>query len=91
MLSIPGSMGKRREADSGLIELVRAERPRLGGRKLFHVLQPRQAYADVSICRDRFFGVLREKSLIPGPVNHPLLDYFLAARYNVFGFNPWIF
>jgi hypothetical protein len=59
------------EVDSGLIEqLVRAERaeraiqPRLGGKKLFHILAPQLAKAGVTIGRDRFFDVLREKSLL---------------------------
>jgi transposase InsO family protein len=59
---------QRRETDGGLIEqLVRAERavqPRLGGRKLLHILGPELAYAGVKIGRDRFFEVLREKSLL---------------------------
>ncbi|MDR1147478.1 MAG: IS3 family transposase [Spirochaetaceae bacterium] len=59
---------QRMEADSGLIEqLVRAERavqPRLGGRKLYHILRPELAYAGVKIGRDRFFEVLREKGLL---------------------------
>jgi transposase InsO family protein len=59
---------QRREADSALIEqLVRAQRaaqPRLGGRKLFHILEPELAYAGARIGRDRFFEVLREKSLL---------------------------
>ena len=59
---------KREEADKGLTgQLVRAERavqPRLGGRKLFHILGPELEYAGVRIGRDRFFEVLREKSLL---------------------------
>jgi transposase InsO family protein len=59
---------RRREADCGLVEqLVQAERavqPRLGGRKLFHVLKPALAEAGVRIGRDRFFKVLKEKSLL---------------------------
>jgi len=59
---------QRREADSGLIErLVRAERatqPRLGGKKLFHILGPILAREGVKIGRDRFFQVLREKGLL---------------------------
>jgi transposase InsO family protein len=66
---------RRREVDNGLIEqLVRAERavqPRLGGRKLFHILGPELAYAGIKRGRDRFFEVLREKSL--------LLDRLLGA------------
>ncbi|MDR1230869.1 MAG: IS3 family transposase, partial [Spirochaetaceae bacterium] len=59
---------QRMEADSGLIgQLVRAERavqPRLGGRKLFHILGPKLADAGVNIGRDRFFKVLKEKGLL---------------------------
>jgi hypothetical protein len=48
---------RRREADSGLIEqLVQAERavqPRLGGRKLFHIVGPELAEAGVKIGRER--------------------------------------
>jgi transposase InsO family protein len=59
---------QRREADSGLTgQLVRAERavqPRLGGRKLFHILGPKLADAGVIIGRDRFFEVLKEKGLL---------------------------
>jgi transposase InsO family protein len=47
--------------------LVRAERavqPQLGGRKLFHILRPELAYAGVQIGLDKFFEVLREKSLL---------------------------
>jgi transposase InsO family protein len=59
---------RRLEADRGLIEqLVRAERavqPRLGGRKIFHIPGPELASAGVKIGRDRFFEVLREKSLL---------------------------
>jgi transposase InsO family protein len=59
---------QRRETDSELIErLVRLERalqPRLGGRKLFHILRPKLVLEGVTIGRDRFFEVLREKSLL---------------------------
>jgi hypothetical protein len=62
----------RQEADGGLIErLVRRERavqPRLGGRKLLHMLKPQLARAGVSIGRDRFFGVLRAKRLLLEPL-----------------------
>jgi putative transposase len=62
--------GKRRraEVDSDLIEaLVRAERrrqPRLGGRKLHHVLKDELSAAGVHIGRDRFFEVLAQKELL---------------------------
>jgi transposase InsO family protein len=59
---------QRREADSGLIEQLvlaqRAVQPRLGGRKLFHILGPELEYAGAKTGRDRFFEVLREKSLL---------------------------
>jgi transposase InsO family protein len=48
-------------------QLVREERevqPRLGGRKLFHILGPELEKAGVPIGRDRCFEVLREKSLL---------------------------
>jgi hypothetical protein len=55
---------QRREVGNGLIEqLVRTERgvqPQLGGRKLYHILGPELEKAG----RDRFFEVLREKSLM---------------------------
>jgi hypothetical protein len=56
-----------KEADGGLIgQPVRGERalqPRLGGRKLFHMPGPKLALEGITIGRDRFFGVLREKGL----------------------------
>jgi transposase InsO family protein len=61
---------RRREADFGLAgQLVLAQRavqPRLGGRKLFHILKPALAEVGVRIGRDRFFEVLKEKRLLPG-------------------------
>jgi hypothetical protein len=61
---------ERREADSGLVEQLvlaqRAVQPRLGGRKLFHILGPEPAHAGVKLGRDRFFEILREKSLLSG-------------------------
>jgi transposase InsO family protein len=62
------ALRRKREVDGGLIEqMVRGERavqPRLGGRKLFHMLQPKLAGEGVTLGRDRFFDVLREKSLL---------------------------
>jgi len=58
----------RAATDQGLIEeLVRVERrvqPRLGGRKLYHLLKPELAAAQVKIGRDLFFEVLGEKGLL---------------------------
>jgi len=59
---------RRAAVDEGLIEeLVRAERrvqPRLGGRKLFHLLKPELSAAQVEMGRDRFFEVLGDKELL---------------------------
>ncbi len=62
----------RREVDGELIEeLVRTERmiqPRLGGKKLHHLLKPELAKAGVRIGRDRFFEVLGERGLLLDPL-----------------------
>lgn len=62
---------KRRErerVDAQLItELVQRERqvqPRVGGRKLYRMLERELAGAGVKIGRDRFFGVLRKGNLL---------------------------
>jgi transposase InsO family protein len=59
---------RRREIDEALIvELVRRERrmqPRLGGRKLLHLLRGDLNKAKVRIGRDRFFEVLAENDLL---------------------------
>ena len=58
----------RRSVDEALIvQLVRQERqvqPRLGTRKLQHMLSDEWAQAGVSIGRDRLFGVLRRHDLL---------------------------
>ncbi len=65
---------KREQAavDSGLVEeLVQAERkaqPRIGGRKLYHLLKGELVTAGVEIGRDRFFEVLGEKGLLLEPL-----------------------
>jgi len=62
---------QRREIDEAMIvELVKRERrmqPRLGGRKLLHLLRPDLDEANVSIGRDRFFEVLAENDLLVRP------------------------
>jgi len=59
---------QRQEVDADLIEtLVLAERaiqPRLGGKKLHHMLNPKLLEAGVHIGRDRFFEVLKQKGLL---------------------------
>jgi putative transposase len=62
---------QRRQVDEALIvELVKRERqmqPRLGGRKLLHLLEPDLEEAQVEIGRDRFFVLLAEKDLLVLP------------------------
>lgn len=59
---------QRREVDEGLVvELVKRERrmqPRIGGRKLLHLLRSELDESNVSIGRDRFFEVLAENDLL---------------------------
>jgi len=61
----------RREIEEGLVlELVRQERrlqPRLGGRKLLHLLGPDLEEAGVRVGRDRFFELLAENDLLVAP------------------------
>lgn len=58
----------RRQVDEELIvQLVcheRAVQPRLGGRKLLHMLRVELVKAEVNIGRDRFFEVLRDNELL---------------------------
>jgi len=60
-----------REVDEALIlELVRRERrmqPRIGGRKLRHLLKADLTEANVSVGRDRFFELLAEHDLLVAP------------------------
>lgn len=62
---------QRRQVDEGLIvELVKRERqmqPRLGGRKLLHLLKADLEEAQVEIGRDRFFEILAQKDLLVVP------------------------
>jgi transposase InsO family protein len=63
---------RRAEADAGLVEqLVRGERalqPRLGGRKLFKILAVALENEGITLGRDRFFDILREKGLLVPPL-----------------------
>lgn len=62
---------QRRQVDEGMIvELVKRERrqqPRLGGRKLLHLVSADLAEAGVDVGRDRFFEVLAEADLLVAP------------------------
>ena len=68
---------QRREVDGGLVaELVKRERrlqPRLGTRKLYHLLKPELKNAGVRIGRDRMFEELRKRDLLlePEPAQYP--------------------
>jgi len=61
----------RREVDEDfIVELVRRERriqPRLGGRKLRHLLNKEMEESGVMIGRDRFFELLAERDLLIAP------------------------
>jgi transposase InsO family protein len=63
---------QRRAVDEGLlVALVRVERqrqPRLGGRKLHHLIRQELVKAGIKVGRDRFFEVLRAHSLLLAPV-----------------------
>jgi len=76
---------KRREVDESLIaELVKRERrlqPRLGGRKLLHLLGPDLQEAGVEIGRDRFFEVLAEHDLLV--VRKPGRVYTTNSRHSL--------
>jgi transposase InsO family protein len=62
---------KRREVDEEMIvKLVKRERqiqPRLGGRKLLHLLSPEMEQEGIIIGRDRFFEVLAKNNLLVVP------------------------
>ena len=62
---------ERQQVDGDLVHrLVQRERflqPRLGGRKLHHVLKKELAEAGVELGRDRFFKVLSERKLLLEP------------------------
>lgn len=62
---------QRRQIDEAMIlELVRRERriqPRLGGRKLLHLLRAELKEAAVDVGRDRFFELLAEADLLVVP------------------------
>lgn len=58
---------RRSVAESLILELVRYERaaqPKLGGRKLLHMIGPELESAGVSIGRDRFFKFLSDHELL---------------------------
>lgn len=59
---------RRRAVDEelvvGLVQGERQQQPRLGGRKLRHVLAQPMKEAGVKLGRDRFFGVLRRAGLL---------------------------
>jgi len=68
---------QRQAVDADLIQaLVERERqvqPRVGGRKLYRMLEPELEEAGVNLGRDRFFEVLRQRQLLlePKPAAFP--------------------
>lgn len=76
---------QRRQVDEGMIlELVKRERrmqPRLGGRKLLHLLSPELAEAGVEVGRDRFFEVLAEADLLVVP--KPGVPHTTKSRHSL--------
>ena len=80
---------QRREVDKGMIvELVKRERrmqPRLGGRKLLHLLSPELAKVGVAVGRDRFFEVLAEADLLVVP--KPGTPHTTKSRHSLPVFN----
>jgi putative transposase len=77
---------QRQAVDADLIkEMVLQERrlqPRLGGRKLYQMLQPELAGAGVKVGRDRFFEVLAQHHLLlePQPAAYPCTTH---SRHNL--------
>ena len=58
---------RRDAADATALALVsdcRARQPRIGTRKLHHLIEPRLQEAGIALGRDRLFGVLREARLL---------------------------
>ncbi len=59
---------RAREAQEALIldlaRMLRCEHPRMGGRKLLHLLRPMLAQEGLTIGRDRFFALLRAHGLL---------------------------
>jgi len=74
---------RRRAVDGELVsQLVQRERqlqPRLGTRKLYHLLQPELKQAGVRLGRDRMFEELRKRDLLlqpqPAPYPHTTQSY----------------
>jgi transposase InsO family protein len=47
-----------------LVRAVRAVQPRLGGRKLYHILKEKLAQEGIKLGRDKFFAILRRRGLL---------------------------
>ena len=59
------------ELVAGLVQRERRLQPRLGTRKLYHMLKPELEQAGVPMGRDRMFEELRKKGLLLEPVAAP--------------------
>jgi len=68
---------QRESVDADLVEQLvqreRREQPRMGARKMRHVLGKEMAQAGIKLGRDRFFEVLRQRELLlePKPAAYP--------------------
>lgn len=66
---------QRREVDgelvAGLVEQERRQQPRLGTRKLYHMLRGKLEQAGVRMGRDRMFEELRKRNLLLEPLPAP--------------------
>ncbi|MDX2109627.1 MAG: IS3 family transposase [Verrucomicrobiota bacterium] len=88
---------ERRLVDEELVvELVRRERrlqPRLGGRKLYFMLQKEFAENNISIGRDRFFEILKQANLLVErkPCRARTTDsrHCLPVFHNLFSGKSW--
>ena len=87
----------RREVDETMIlELVRRERriqPRIGGRKLRHMIKSDLAEANVHVGRDRFFELLAEHNLLvvrkPGAPHTTNSRHSLPVFHNLLAGKTW--
>lgn len=59
----------------------RALQPRLGGKKLYHLLKPELDKIGIRIGRDRFFEVLKECGLLLSPL--PKVPYTTNSQHNL--------
>jgi len=76
------------ELVAALVKEQRAAQPRLGGRKLFHLLKPELNMAEVRVGRDRFFDILRGQGLLLEAL--PKAPYTTNSRHSLAVFSNLI-